>query len=590
MKKTIGRIIDAGRPAAQTAGAGYGLSKVLNSVLNLSQKDKKTLTKFGFVFTGIAVVIASAIGLNIWIKKRAETKGKVEELDAEASRYEKERKADADLYTLQRMADGDLIKTKAQTGVYRQRKYNGEDSDDDDDYTLDNGNTNESKITWLEKFKSNFELPTLPPFLEKIMRGVPEGYEEAMLVHLLSMLGAICFSKLRAKYSDGDFHAPNLQVIIEGNWGAGKAKFEQMFKALFERIINRSRVKIEAIGNNPTEEVSIIQTTGIGTSMARFVDMLAANQGCHLYFFNSEVRALFNDMRKGVGLNFDFLRKAFENGDICRNNRARDSQNGIFQIYLNYTITGTPKDISKTYKKELEAGTLSRIAWCCIPEQGRYPGKLNLPEGAELEAMRNQIDEWTNLYCCHFVPGGEDEPVGEIKIDLDFVCKALDEWGDRQYSLSVEEGNPARRDVRLRMAAIAFHCAMPLYILYGSPEAKEWQRRKQLTELVIFIANYCMERFLHKFGKEQNEQRKANQEAELVDDESSSDTSENSGNGQKLSSPLITDVAELKSLHDQKDGKGNNLYGWDRLAKLSGMSSNTVKRRILEYEKEHPEA
>lgn len=588
MKKTIDKIIDAGRPAALAAGAGYGLSKVMNSVGKLSQKDKKTLTKFGFVFTGIAAVIASAIGLNIWSKKRTEAKGKVEELDAEASRYERERRADADLYTLQRMADGDLIKTKAQAGVYRQRKPDGEDPDDDDD-SPDNGDTTESKITWLEKFKSKFKMPTLPPFLEKIMRGVPEGFEEAMLVHLISMLGAMCFSKLRAKYSDGDFHAPNLQVIIEGNWGAGKAKFEQMFKTLFERIINRSRAKIEAIGNNPSEDISIIQTTGIGTSMARFVDMLAANQGCHLYFFNSEVRALFNDMRKGIGLNFDFLRKAFENGDICRNNRARDSQNGIFPIFLNYTITGTPKDISTTFKKELEGGTLSRIAWSCIPEQGRYPGKLNLPEGAELEAMRDQIDEWTDQYCCHFVPGGEDEPVNEIKIDLDFVCKALDEWGDQQYSLSVEEGNPARRDVRLRMAAIAFHCAMSLYILYGSPEAKEWQRRKQLTELVIFIANYCMERFLHKFSKEQNEQRKANQEAELVDDESSSDTSENSGNSQKRRSPLITDVAALKRLHDIKNEKGNNAFGWDKLAELSGWDRNKVIREVKKYEEEHPE-
>jgi len=589
MKETIKKIIDAGRPAALAAGAGIGLSKVMNSVGRICKKDKKTLTKFGILFTGITAVIASGIGLNIWFKKRAEAKGKVEELDAEASRYVRERSADADLYTLQRMADGDLIKTKAQAGVYRQRKSGEEDPEDDDD-SPDNDETTESKITWLEKFKSKFKMPTLPPFLEKLMRGVPEGFEEAMLVHLISMLGAMCFSKLRAKYSDGDFHAPNLQVIIEGNWGAGKAKFEQMFKTLFERIINRSKAKIEAIGNNPSEEVSVIQTTGIGTSMARFVDMLAANQGCHLYFFNSEVKALFNDLRKGIGLNFDFLRKAFENGDICRNNRAKDSLNGIFPIFLNYTITGTPKDISTTFKKELEGGTLSRIAWSCIPEQGRYPGKLNLPEGEELETVRDQIDEWTDQYCCHFVPGGEDEPVNEIEINLDFVCKVLDEWGDQQYALSIEESNPARRDVRLRMAAIAFHCAMPLYILYGSPEAKEWQRRKQLTELVIFIANYCMERFLHKFGKEQNEQRKANQEAELVDDESNGEMSGNSGNGQKLSSPLITDVAELKRLHDLKDGKGNIIYGWDRLAKLSGMSANTVKRRILKYEMEHPES
>ena len=320
--------------------------------------------------------------------------------------------------------------------------------------------------------------------------------------------------------------------------------------------------------------------------MSKLVDILAGNQGCHMYIFNSEVRALYYDLKKGNGLNFDFLRKAFENGDVCRNNKARDSKNGIFPIYLNYTLTGTPADINTSFKKELEGGTLSRIAWTCIPEAGRYPGVLRLPEGKELDYVRDKIDEWAETYCYQRIPGEGDEAVGEVNVDLEYVCKALDDWNDRQYQLSEEEKNPARKDVRMRMAAIAFHCAIVIHMLYDNPAPTNWQKRQKVIDLTLFIADYCIERFLHKFGKAQNLQRRANKEAEYVEDDTPQAEQSRSSSAQSASQK-ITDIAELKRLHDQKDAGGQSLYGWDKLAEMSGMSASTVKRRVRQYEAEH---
>ena len=39
-----------------------------------------------------------------------------------------------------------------------------------------------------------------------------------------------------------------------------------------------------------------------------------------------------------------------------------------------------------------------------------------------------------------------------------------------------------------------------------------------------------------------------------------------------------------------KDENGKNKNGWKKLAKLSGWDVSKVRREILEYEKEHPEA
>lgn len=573
MQKTISKLFSGTKWATIGSLAALATGKVIESFTSLAEKDSKVRRNF----LALMLTVGAITGIGYSATQKAKSK-----------RYRKEREADGDLYAVQREADARLVKAKAEAGVFRKQNLDGRTNDDGgtNPENDDNEDEEQDRTTWLEKFKSRFTMPTLPPFLTQIMSGVPMGYEEPMLFHLLTMLGAMCFSKVRAKYSDGNTHAANLQVIVEGNWGAGKAKFEQMFKVLFERIIDSSRNKIDLLSDPSYTTPLIVQTTGIGTSMSKLVDILAGNQGCHMYIFNSEVRALYYDLKKGNGLNFDFLRKAFENGDVCRNNKARDSKNGIFSIYLNYTLTGTPADINTSFKKELEGGTLSRIAWTCIPEAGRYPGVLRLPEGKELDYVRDKIDEWAETYCYQRIPGEGDEAVGEVNVDLEYVCKALDDWNDRQYQLSEEEKNPARKDVRMRMAAIAFHCAIVIHMLYDNPAPTNWQKRQKVIDLTLFIADYCIERFLHKFGKAQNLQRRANKEAEYVKDDTPQAEQSRSSSAQSASQK-ITDIAELKRLHDQKDAGGQSLYGWDKLAEMSGMSASTVKRRVRQYEAEH---
>ena len=555
MKRNV-NYIETGKKAFVTASAGIGFSKVLSVILQVAEKDQEVIKKFFKVSRGTAGIVCGAVAFFYAVRSLA---------------YRSDRRADGDLYTTERMADAMLGRKPS---VKTSCPSLSDESDTEDGVAA---NDERSRIPWIEAFKSKFPMPSLPPFLAEIMSGVPVGYEEPMLLHILSMLGAMCFSKVRAIYSDGTMHAANLQLIVEGNWGAGKGKFEQLFKVLFERIIGSSKQKIALLDDVKYKGGPlIIPTTGIGTSMSKYVDILADNQDCHMYIFNSEVRSLSDDLRKGNGLNFDFLRKAFENGDVCRNNKSKDGKNGIFPVYLNYTLTGTPADINTSFRKELEGGTLSRIAWTCIPEATRHPAVLRLPERSELEAVRDQIDDWTRTYCYKSIQGGGDKAVDVVVIDLEYVCKALEEWNDRQFELSEEENNPARRDVRLRMAAIAFHCAIVLHMLFGQPDPDSSQERKQVVGLTLFIADYCIERFLHKFGKEQNIQRKANQEAEYVD----------SGKSQTEQGGLVTDIATLKKLHDMKDANGNSLYGWDTLAKKSGMSASTVKRKVLKYEAE----
>lgn len=368
---------------------------------------------------------------------------------------------------------------------------------------------------WLENFQKKYPMPKLFGVLDTIINGVcPIGYESSMLLHLLCMLASMCFSKVRSKYRDGILHAPNLQVVIEGVSGGGKGKFETIYKLLFARIIEADREKL----NRSEDEkgyTPIVQTAGIGLSGAKLVDVMADNQGTHTYIFSSEIYAVVLDLKKDKGLTFNHFRLAFENGDLYNNNKDKKSKKGSFPIFLNYTFTGTPADAEEFIKNQVAGGSASRISWDVIPECGREIPNLDLPSETELEKIRDQIDEWRALYCFQTVDG-EDKAQAETIIDLDYVKDALEVWVNEQYDLADREKNPARASKRTRMGTMAFHYAIPIAMIYGNPSAKEHAKRKAVVELVIYIANLCMERYLHKFADCEKNQHNEAMEAEMV--------------------------------------------------------------------------
>ena len=447
------------------------------------------------------------------------------------------------------------------------------DSDAEQSSVAEYGEEHEAQPMWLDSFNKKYPMPKLFGVLDTIINGVcPIGYESAMLLHLLCMLASMCFSKVRAKYRDGILHAPNLQVVIEGVSGAGKGKFEIIHKLLFARIIEADREKL----NRSEDEkgyTPIVQTAGIGLSGAKLVDVMADNQGTHTYIFSSEIYAVVLDLKKDKGLNFNHFRLAFENGDLYNNNKDKKSKKGSFPIFLNYTFTGTPADAEEFIKNQVAGGTASRIAWGVIPESGREIPNLDLPSEAELEKIRDLIDEWRALYCLQTIDG-EDKAKPETIIDLDYVKDALEVWVNEQYDLSERENNPARASKRARMGTMAFHFAIPIAMVYGNPSAKEPAKRKAVVALVIYIANLCMERYSHKFADSEKIQHDEAMEAEMVKTETF-ETSSNAAEDE------ITDetVAEWYRLNTREKDR----LGYKKIAKEYNIPLDTVKNRLRQY-------
>ncbi len=421
----------------------------------------------------------------------------------------------------------------------------------------DNGNKPGEMKGWIDTFHQSHPMPSLqklPYELGSIISSFPIGYAVAMLLHVLAMFGAICFSRIRAKYLDGKLHSPSIQVVIEALSGAGKGKFKDLFDILFSRVKEDDDVKYAADDGR-----GIIQIVGITISAAKFFQATAANNGVHMYMFHPEISHVADKLKKSGGLSYEHLRCAFDNDEVEYNTMTKNNRHGRFRVYLNYTFTGTPTSVDRFIAGEEVDGTAQRICWSAIPENDNLEeNEPDYPEGEELEYIQDRIDEWRRNYCYNNEIGN-DTPCPETIIDLEYVKKALAGWICKQGELADEENNPARKAAARREAAIAFHLAMVLHMLYDQPQEESEGARQNVVDFTLYLADYCMERYLHRFGKIMNQHIRQNREKEQVNT--------TGGNSGSETQDRMLSPKELYDLYHQNVPGTNKLWSYMMLSK-----------------------
>lgn len=402
------------------------------------------------------------------------------------------------------------------------------------------------------------------PLLKQVLDGCPEGFKEAMLFHLLTMTGALCFSRVRAKYN-GDLHAPNLMTVVEGKQGSGKSRFDLIYKKLFSRIIEQDRIKTrkDIPGN-------IKQTVGINITNSKFIDMLAENGKVHLYAIETELSRLLEVSRSGR-IGFIEFRKAFDNEDIEQFNKSKKSTQGRYPVYLNCTLTGTPTAVSNAFNsKEVNEGSARRFCFTVIPEPGAHSEKIQFPEGEELEIIRDKIDEWRSKYCFHHDPVKGDIPCDEYVVDLDYVAEDLEDWIKAQYQIYLKDKVEKRNEIRFGIAAVAFHCTIVLHMLAGNPDANQRLARKNVKQLTLYIADYCMERYLTRFVPDYRMDS-----ANITDDQQNSKCSE-----QKKRHLTLEEILQWYPKRGMIGDDGKPI-GYGTIAKHLGLQDKNIVRNAF---------
>ena len=121
----------------------------------------------------------------------------------------------------------------------------------------------------------------------------------------------------------------------------------------------------------------------------------------------------------------------------------------------------------------------------------------------------------------------------------------------------------------------AHHCAIVLHMLAGEPPPKDIKLRRTVKELTIYIANYCMERYLTKFT-DYGLQVQAN--------EATTDNSDSTAAApvrRKLTQEEIDEWYYLRGTLDE-NGK---VIGYGTIGKKLGVDKFSVYNSFNKYEK-----
>ncbi len=466
---------------------GVGPTDYTGSVSNLGKVFRICMTA-GAIIGGSVVGYRGIKGLFNYMKDRKKAQEEIERINArkEADIAKINAQAEANIRVVEAKAKAKAeAKAQQQARQCSQQSYGDSSDPDDNDW-------------WLDEFNRNHPLPidALPDDFATVISGSDPDIAPAMFFHLCSMYGAYCFSRVIAKKRDDEIRRPNLQVVIEAMPGMGKSLFRNVHQMLFRRVIDEDKRKLNSPKAKDNEKKLIIQTVGIDISSARLQQILESNQGVHVYIFDSEIATATN---KDLSV---ILRKAFDNDDVSRG-RMHKEQNGSCEAVANITLTGADENVETFIKNiaTVAGGGASRVCWCVLPLMSdSNDAPISLHEGPELELIRDHIDEYRHKYV-FTTDDGEDTAVDLVEIkDFDYVMSELNRWEMKQVELSRETNDEVRKLIRWRISTIAMHIGIVMHMMI-QPDG-DTEKMDQVIQMVIYAAEYCMSRYLLKFGAE----------------------------------------------------------------------------------------
>ena len=466
---------------------GVGDVNYTGSVSNLGKVVRIGLTVAAIVFVG-REGYKGIKGASNYIKDRKKAKEEIDRINAKknAEIAAINAKADADIRVAEAKA---AIRAKAQQDArqFSQQPFGDSSEPDEDDW-------------WLDEFNISHPFPfdALPDDFATVISGYDPDIAPAMFLHLCSMYGALCFSRVAAKKRGDELRRPNLQVVIDAMPGIGKSQFRNVYQKLFRRVIDEDKRKLNSKKAKDNVKNLIIQTYGIDSSSAYLQEILESNQGVHVYIFDSEIATATN---KDLSV---YLRKAFDNDDVSRE-RMHKKQNGSCEAVINITLTGTGDNVETFVKKiaTVEGGGASRVCWCAYPLDGDSDdAPISLVEGPELELIRDRIDQYRHKYV-FTTDDGEDAAVDLVEIkDFDYVMSALKDWERKQVDISKQTNDDVRKLIRWRISTIAMHIGIVMHMMI-QPDGDQEEMDK-VVQLVIYAAEHCMSRYLWLFGDQHN--------------------------------------------------------------------------------------
>ncbi len=534
-------------------GAVGFLTKFIHEAVQ-ENSNKAVLKESGIGFLALALAF---LGLDTLEGKRTEAnnneKNRVKSHadKSEAEKYQSKCQAEADAYAKKRQADAEKYRAGAETDVWKAEAMKRISNNDQVNSTTEEpmvespASNPKGDETFMQSFNRNHKMPVMPLIIEDVLAGCSKNTKMPLLLATLSEFAASCFPRVITKgWRDGETHSPNIQVVIEGPAGVGKGEIFKRYKTLFQRVIAND----EAKGRDDSKKNQhIIQCVGANTTNARLMRLFRENSGVPIFVFNEEIKDITRSLNKQNGITYDMLRKAFDNGATDGSSSRGNTNPTPVSVRMNYVFTGTNGDVADFINGEVEGGTASRILWGVLEADNKNE-KPDEASGSSLESYLDDIDRWRAQYCYTTDSDGNDHPCDETCIDLEYVKVELEKWRQKESNPRLSYSS-VRKKVAKRMTSLGLHCAIVLHMLYlcQMGEVDDF-RKRSVVDAVLYITEYCMERYIFKFGEEERAIIKRDIDAEKI--HSSGGSSTGSVSGKSKDGEFRPEIQEkIKSLY-----------------------------------------
>lgn len=353
--------------------------------------------------------------------------------------------------------------------------------------------------------KENFEkmLPPLPSLFQPFVDSAPKDFKPAVILSLLPIFGTIC-TNIRARYLDGELHAPNFITVIEAPQASGKSFTRRLVDITLKKLreddaISRAEeqayLKQLKLSKNtkeqPVDPRAVVRIIPASISIAKLLQRLDNANGKHLFSFCEEIDTLSKSNKAGAwSQKSDIYRNAFDNAEYGQDYMSENSYSAIVHVFYNMLLCGTPRAVSRFFN-DPEDGLVSRVIFCALPSQfaASFP-RFNPLSESKIRKIQNEIEKLmsNNTICEYKLPALE---------------KRIRSWLEAKRQETLKTMNIAEDTFRRRAAVTGFRAGMIFAAIDGCKDRVSWSR---CSKFAIWVANYVLAQLIDRYGDALNEE------------------------------------------------------------------------------------
>ena len=340
----------------------------------------------------------------------------------------------------------------------------------------------QSKVKILEDESLPLELPRLPRVLEILSHHVPAGFEHALIMSMLPVLGALATGARFEYLHTSEIHSFSFISCLTGEAASGKSSIIRAAEKLLEVLYDEE------------EKTGCTRRIGEAISQSKLLLLMDEANGKHLIAVIDEIQSIMRSWKKLTPM----MRKSFDNSVFTQHYMDRKTPDGSWPVFFNMLLAGTPMKCMRFFDaQEVENGLVERVNFVSLPD-------IMSPLPARIEPYTDDEEYELLGIALHL-----RDFSGELTCPA--VDMAIEKWLWSKFQMYEATGRRAIESFRKRAAVIGYRAGMLCYLLEKDNASFT---DSDITAFALYVAEFTLRHQLRKFESAYDAMHAADQKVE----------------------------------------------------------------------------